>query len=82
MSSPSSFARHVAICGLDAAQGLEVDEAANGGAATTEREDRASRSRATSVSSPSAPTAESLSNPLERAYKPKLLRLIPEPSDW
>ena len=67
--SHSTFVRHFLICGLDTAAGLELDDA-SGSASSS------SRSRSSSLTSPATEFS-----PLERSYRPRLLRSFPDMSD-
>jgi hypothetical protein len=67
----ATFARHFLICGLDSSLGLELDEVYSGGS-----------SRGLSRQQSDATPNEDFFNPLERSYKPKVLRIYPEPADW
>ncbi len=69
--STSTFARHLLVSGLDSSSGLELDTESPGGAGGGAR----GRSSGGAVE-----VGASDFNPLERAYRPRMLRVLPDPA--
>ncbi len=70
-SSSSTFVRYVLQAGLDSNAGLELDEPPRG----------QQRGRVSSASSTSSSDLHDFFNPLERVYKPRILRIIPDAAE-
>ncbi len=76
----ATFARHLLVAGLEAGSGLELDSDSTPGGGGGGGHERGRGTERGGGGSPLDRTASVDFNPLERAYRPRMLRVLPEPA--
>ncbi len=77
----ATFARHLLVAGLEAGSGLELDsDSTPGGGGGGGGHERGRGTERGGGGSPLDRAASVDFNPLERAYRPRMLRVLPEPA--